>query len=216
MSRIFKGIFGGRSKSEEIIDRFQPVGFRTPGLNATFANDEFNLSRGAEGQSAIDALLRTSRERTSAFRGLRRNVTPGKGELTRTRVEGVRATGERTVGNLREELSKRRVLGSSFAQREVASAEAEVGRQEDVVRAESFLQELALSGNLLKEEFAGSISAIQDVLKQLNIETAIGAQLSQSASAQVNANLIAQGEAQAAQQAAGESFLDNILTLIFA
>ena len=214
MSRIVKGIFGGKSKSEKILKRFQPTEFTTPGLSSTFADDRFTLRRGAEAETAVADLRSFSKEQAGEFRDLRSRVRPGFGELKRTRVEAIRAAGSRTIGNLREELGRRRVLGSTFASREIASTEAEFGRIEEQTRAESFLQELALTGQLIKEEFSSAISGVQDVLKQLNFETLIGTQLSTSASAQINANLMAQAKAREAQQAVGESFINNLLGFV--
>ncbi len=215
MSRIIRGIFGGRSESEKILGRFQPTGFTTPGLSGTFANDRFTLRRGGEASDALGAVGSLSQEQASAFRGLRDRVQPGFGELTRTRIDAIRGAGKRAVGNLREELGKRRVLGSTFASREIASTEAEFGRLEEQSRAESFLQEVALTGQLIKEEFSASLEGVLTVLKQLNFETAIGAQLSSNTSQLINANLTAQAEAQAAQQSAGESFINNLISTFF-
>ena len=215
MSRIIKGIFGGTSSSERILQRFEPTGFSTPGLSGTFANDRFTLQRGAEAGTALQDIRRLGEERAAEFRGLREDVRPGFGRLTRARVEAIRTTGKRVIGNLRESLSRRRVLGSTFAGREIASQESEFGRQEEVARAESFLQELGLTSQLITEEFNASISAVKDVLTQLNFESTIAAQLSTAASAQINANLTAQAEARAAQQAAGESFINNLIGAFF-
>lgn len=215
MSRIIKGIFGGTSSSERILQRFKPTGFSSPGLSGTFANDRFTLRRGAEAGEALADVGSLSQEQASAFRGLRGRVRPGFGELTRTRIDAIRSAGKRTIGNLREELGKRRVLGSTFASREIASEEARFGQIEEQSRAESFLQELALTGELIKEEFSSSISGVLEVLKQLNFETSIGAGLSANASSLINDNLTSQAEARAAQQAVGEDFLGTVLGFIF-
>lgn len=215
MSRIIKGIFGGTSSSERILQDFRPTAFSTPGLSGSFANDRFTLRRGAEAGTALQDIRRLGEERASEFRDLRKDVRPGFGRLTRARVEAIRTTGRRVVGNLRESLGRRRVLGSTFASREIASQESEFGRQEEVARAESFLQELGLTSQLITEEFNSSIGAVRDVLQQLNFETTIGANLSTAASAQINANITAQAEARAAQQAAGESFIDNLIGTFF-
>ncbi|KKL57869.1 hypothetical protein LCGC14_2231090 [marine sediment metagenome] len=211
----FIGKIFGKSSGEKRLARFQPASFSSPGLSGTFKDNRFTLRRGAETSEALGDIRSLSQEQAGAFRGLRDRVKPGFGELTRTRIDAIRNAGKRTIGNLREELGKRRVLGSTFASREIASTEAEFGRIEEQSRAESFLQELALTGELIKEEFSSSISGVLEILKQLNFETAIGAGLSQSASAQLNANLIAQSEARAAQQAAGEDFLGTVLGFIF-
>ena len=215
MSRIIKGIFGGTSESEKILQRFQPTGFTTPGLSGTFANDRFTLRRGGEAGDAISDVGALSQEQASAFRGLRDRVRPGFGELTRTRIDAIRGAGKRAVGNLREELGKRRVLGSTFASREIASEEARFGQLEEQSRAESFLQEVALTSQLIQQEFSASITGVLEILKQLNFETAIGAQLSANTSRLINDNLTSQAEAQSAQQAAGEDFLGTLMALIF-
>lgn len=83
---------------------------------------------------------------------LRGEVRPGFGRLTESRIAGLRDQQRRSVGNLREELSRRRVAGSSFATREISALESEFGRQEDFIRAESFLQELGATAALVGQE----------------------------------------------------------------
>ena len=214
MSRIVKGLFGGKSSSEKILQRFKPIGFRTEGLSAAFDKESgtFNVERGEGTKSAIADLVRLSEERATEFRGLRADVRPGFGRLTQSRVQAIRNAGRRTVGNLRSELQKRRVLGSSFAQNQITGTEVEFAQQEERARAESFLQELALTGELIKEEFSSSIEAVSTQLNQLNFETGIASGLATNASQLINQNLIAQAEARAAQQAAAESFINNIIS----
>ena len=86
------------------------------------------------------------------IRDLRGEVRPGFGRLTRSRVEELRGLRGRAVGNLREELSRRRVLGSSFAAREIGALESEFARQEDQIRAESFMQEMEATNQLIMQE----------------------------------------------------------------
>lgn len=86
------------------------------------------------------------------IQGLRSELRPGFGRLTRSRVEELRGLRGRAVGNLREELSRRRVLGSSFAAREIGALEAEFAQEEDRIRAESFLAELDATNQLIQQE----------------------------------------------------------------
>ena len=83
---------------------------------------------------------------------LRGQLRPGFGNITRSRIEGLRANRDRAVGNLREELSRRRVLGSSFALREIGAKEAEFAREEDLIRSESMLQEIDATNQLISQE----------------------------------------------------------------
>lgn len=99
------------------------------------------------------------------IRGLRGELRPGFGRLTRSRVEELRGLRGRAVGNLREELSRRRVLGSSFAAREIGALESEFAQQEDQIRAEAFMQELDATNQLLMQEL-GTFGAEAGLISQ--------------------------------------------------
>ncbi len=215
---FIKKIFG-KSSGEQALANFQPVSFSSPGLSGTFKDNRFTLRRGEEAGAALGDIRSLSQEQAGAFRGLRDRVRPGFGELTRTRIDAIRSAGKRTVGNLREELGKRRVLGSTFASREIASTEAEFGRIEEQSRAESFLQELVLTGELIKEEFSAALQGIGITLQQLNFESALAANLSQSASDQLLAAAGASAEVAAARRSGNmelfmELFGDKISDLL--
>jgi hypothetical protein len=210
---IVKGLFGGKSSSEKILNKFTPASFTAPGLTGQFnrGTNTFNVQRTAEGQRTLDALRGGFEGFASTIRGLRPDVAPGFGRLTKSRVDAIRGAGRRAVGNLREELSRRRVLGSSFAQREVAATEAEFGRQEEAARAESFLQELELTRDLIGQEFQASIAGSAAVLDQLNFETTVSTNLSNSASQQMQANITAQAQARSSQEAGTAEFLGTVI-----
>lgn len=217
MPRIVKGLFGGKSKSEKILQRFRPVGFQTGGTTASFdrGTSTFSVQRTAEGNTAIQNLISGFQAKAREFGGLRKQVTPGFGRLTRARVDAIRTAGKRAVGNLREELGKRRVLGSSFAQREIAGVEASFGEQEATARAESFLGELELNRQLIGEEFGAITEGAAVLVDQNNLDAALAANLSTATSNILNANLTAQAEARAAQEQAGEDFLGTVLGIAF-
>lgn len=214
---IIKGIFGGKSSSEKILQRFTPTSFSAPGLSGSFDRiaNRFSVARTEEGQRTLDSLRGGFEGLATQIRGLRPQVAPGFGRLTEGRVAAIRGAGKRAVGNLREELSRRRVLGSNFAQREVAGVEAEFGRQEEVARAESFLAELDLTRELIADEFKASLSGMSVVLEQLNFETGLAANLSQGVSQQMQANITAQAQARAAQEQGAGEFVGTILGALF-
>jgi hypothetical protein len=208
VTNIVKGIFGGTPKGVDRLRGFTPASFSAPGLTGRFANNRFSLNRTPAGNAALEDLRRGFTDKAAELRDLRPQVAPGFGRLTKSRVEAIRGAGRRAVGNLREELSRRRVLGSSFAQREVASTEAEFGRQEEMARAESFLSELDLTNQLINQEFDAATRGAAAVLGQLNFETSLAAELSSQASNQNNANRIAQAQAQAESDRLGFDFLE--------
>lgn len=227
MSRIIKGIFGGKSKSEGILQRFQPVSFSAPGAAGRFdaATNTYGINRTAARDEAVGNLVGGFNQQAQALSGLRGSVAPGFGRLsqgiqasTQARIAALRGEGRRTVGNIRENLARRRLAGSSFQASETAAAEAEFAMREDQVRADAqvaeaqgFLQEIDMTRNLINEEFGASISGLSTVLQDLNFDTAVVTQLAGLSSQLMNDNLRAQAEARSAQEAAGEDFLGTIL-----
>ena len=213
MVGIVKGLLGKKSSAEKRLERFTPAGFTAPGLTGKFDKgaNRFDVRRTGEGERALSELRGGFDELSGEIGGLREDVRPGFGRLTRSRVEAIRGAGKRAVGNLREELGKRRVLGSTFATREVASTEAEFGRMEESARAESFLQELDLTRQLIGEQFQASIAGASAVLQQLNFETGLAAQLGDSASRQMQTTNIAMAEARNAQEESAGGFLGTVI-----
>lgn len=227
MTRIVKGIFGGKSSSEGILQQFRPVSFAAPGATGTFdqASNTFSLTRTPARETAVGNLVRGFDAQASAIRGLRPSVAPGAGRLsqglqasTQARIAALRGEGRRSVGNIRENLARRRLAGSSFQASEVAAAESEFAMREDQVRAQGavaeaqgFLQEIDMTRTLINDEFGASIKGLGTVLQDLNFDTAVVAELAGMSSQLMNDNLRAQAEARAAQEAAGEDFLGTIL-----
>jgi len=203
----FIGKLFGKSGAERRLRDFQPSNFRSPGLSGRFnkSTNTFSVSRGRGVDSALSSLRQGLEGRSAAFGELRDQVTPGFGRLTRSRVEAIRNARSRAVGNLREELGKRRVLGSSFAQREIAGVEAQFGQIEEQTRAESFLTELGVNADLIQQEFSGAIEAAQAFINQFNIESSLAAGMATNATNAINSNLQAQAQvAQARRDGIGE------------
>ena len=75
------------------------------------------------------------------------------------------------------------------------------------------MQEFQLTRELINDQFRASISGAAVVMDQLNFETGLAAQLSESASRQVLSSNIAMAEASAARH---ESKLEFLATVIAA
>lgn len=118
--RIFQGGVSGGGR--RVVIGKGPGGF-----------DRFKLKRGKSAQQPIRALRRDLRQ-----------LRPGFGRLTQARVKAIERAEGRALGDLREQFGARRVLGSSFANREIASTTAEFGQQEEEARAQAIVQEIAL------------------------------------------------------------------------
>jgi hypothetical protein len=142
-------------------------------------------------------------------------VAPGVSDLRASRLEEIENARLSAVGNLRDNLARRRVLGSSFGADAVTRAEAEFAKEKERVAAESFLQELELTNNLMQQEFTARRGQFQTGLDELNLEAQIATALAGKATdvlgknAQVEAMLLAQSQA-----GAGKFFGQELAPLI--
>lgn len=218
MSNLF-----GKSGAEKRLAKFKPSDFLTAGLSGTFTPRlnrkgkaikgafDFALSRSSGLEDTLGQLTDRYAGRADAFGNLRGRVSGAVGDVTRSRIDAIRRAGTRSVGNLREELSKRRVLGSSFAQREVGAREAEFAALESQEAAEGKLTELGLEAEFINQEFESAIQGVSQLLQQLNFESGLAANIGTAASGQLLASTTAAAEAAAARRAGIADFVGNIL-----
>jgi hypothetical protein len=85
---------------------------------------------------------------------LRGEVRPGFGRLTDARVTAIRDAASESIGNLRDSLARRNVLGSSFANDAVSRTRLAFAKEEERARAEAAIQEIGLSQQLIQEQAA--------------------------------------------------------------
>ena len=103
----------------------------------------------AASRAGVQTGLSRSESLRSDIASLREGLEPGFGRLSEERQQAIRDARDEAVGNLRESLSRRRVLGSSFADDAVSRTELAFGREPGLAAAETFQQEALLQGNLL-------------------------------------------------------------------
>ncbi len=103
----------------------------------------------ATSRAGVQTGLSRSESLRSDIASLREGLTPGFGRLSEERQQAIKDARDEAVGNLRESLSRRRVLGSSFADDAVSRTELAFGREAGLAAAETFQQEALLQGNLL-------------------------------------------------------------------
>jgi hypothetical protein len=116
------------------------------------------------------------------------------------------ANRSRALSNLQENLSRRKVLGSSFGQDAAARLEAEFNlsqMQGDVLARQSFLQELDQATQLTFAESQARIGAVQTQIDELNLQTQLAVNLITGTNQAIAANSRAQA-ALAAAAAAGQ------------
>lgn len=185
------------------LEGFRPIGFNAGGLRSGLTNGRIDISgSGSERQRILGGLITGFEGEATNLRVLRGLVSPGFGRLTQARrgiFDEQRArladTARRAVGSVRENLARRRVLGSSFAQdaetrtrAEFAREERELSAQQAEAEARSFLEELSLSTELVNREFEALRSRFQVGLNELNLQIGLSTEFAGAATAQLGAN----------------------------
>lgn len=95
-------------------------------------------------------------------------VNPGYGALTDARVGAIRNAGTAADSDLKANLARRRVLGSSFGYDDISRQKAEFGVKEAEARAKSFLEELDATTKLIDKKFNYQTSQIDAVNSAVN------------------------------------------------
>ena len=119
---------------------------------------------------------------SSNLSGLYGELRPGFGRLTEARVKTSRDAAAAAVGDRRTQMQQRNVLGSSFAADAEARTKLAFAQQEEQARAESIVQETALSTEILQKQLATQAVAL-GISEE---DRAILAQSAQNYTAQAN------------------------------
>lgn len=193
-------LFGGGKKKKSAPQQFKPPGIDAGGLRSRFSRGSVNVTSDPQRQDFVGGLASTFPEQAGLIGGLRAQVTPGFGRLTTSRLAQVERGRSRAIGNLRENLQRRRVLGSSFAGDALSRAEAGFAEQSEQVAAESFLQELDLNQKLLQQEFTARRGEFQTQLDELNLQVDVATKLASGATQTLGANARLKAELDAREQ----------------
>jgi hypothetical protein len=185
--KINDQLFGGPKVDEKALKRYRPTMMSGGGFQSTLAGpkgrETLSLTSDANRQAAISNVQGALMGGADMLAGQRGLVRPGFGALTEARVGSIDTARRRATGTLRDNLSRRRVLGSSFAADAMGRVESEFGRQEAEARAQSFLEELQMTTGLIEREAQYRTTAMTTALDNLNLEASLATQLATGASA---------------------------------
>lgn len=172
---------GKKGEARAPLANFQPTGISGGGLNTGFSDGNITIAPTAERLGLVKNLASQFGAQANELGALRDMVAPGYSALRASRLGEIENARTAAVGNLRENLARRRVLGSSFGQDALTRAESEFAGQRDRVAAESFLSELEATNNLINQQFAAHRGEFQTSLDELNLEADAALKLSSKA-----------------------------------
>lgn len=184
-SALAGSIFGGGSSAPIKSD---PSNVNAGGLTSTFKNGTASVTSSALRSGLVGRVAGTFPDQARLLGGLRASVAPGMSALRAARLAELEANRRNATGDLRDNLARRRVLGSSFAQDSLARTDLAFAQQKDAIEADSFLQELQLTQQLTQAEFEARRGEFQTNLDEMNLEANLATQLASGATAQLGAN----------------------------
>ena len=196
----------GLTGSDSITDKFfgdnipnelknpRLTSFTSPGLNAAFKSPEqLELERSQGTTDALSGISGAFKTQAGELGALKPLVEPGFGRLTQAGINAVRDARRASMGDLRQNLARRRVLGSSFGADDISRTNAEFAKKENEFASQAFTQELALSNELINQKAIASANEFLTSLKQVNIESNMATQLASGVTSVLsnNANAMA-------------------------
>lgn len=202
-SSLLGGLFGSNKNPTAPLQNFQPTNINAGGLASTMKNGQLTITPSAERLGFVGNIANSFGQLGGELGALRQRVAPGISELRASRLAEIEDARNRAIGDLRENLARRRVLGSSFGQDTISRAESEFAGQRERVAAESTLAELEMTNNLINQQFNAQRSQFQTGLDELNLEASVASSLAGKATDTMaaNARMLAQLNALEAQGA---------------
>src|SRR4029078_12200679 len=145
------------------------------------ANGNVTLNRTGEAQDYMDSLRQGLSTDESAYAGLLGQIAPGFGLLSQSAEQTLQNAKAKSVGDLQAQLAQRRILGSSFANDQVASVANQYDQDIQRAKDEALVQELQMTQAVINDRVTARLNTVGTALNQINYESGIKAQLTQTA-----------------------------------
>ena len=172
-----------------------PFSYQGPGYGINIDNTgNIGMTRTAESQGVMDRLLGGLSTDEAAYGDLLSQITPGFGRLSNARRDEIERAAQKGVGNLRDQLARRRVAGSSFANDQIGSLRAEYDALKEKSLAESMVQELQMTQDVIGARTNARNATISQAFQNIQFEGNLGGQLMQSVLGNMNNLQMAQVE----------------------
>jgi len=203
------GLLGGAGSSAPTVN-YTPPGFSAGGLNATFGNNGYTVSPSAGRSAAVGSVANTFGQQANALGQLASTVTPGFSALRSAQMSTLNNQRTAALGNLRQNLASRRVLGSSFAQDSLARADQDYQQTAANVQAQTYLQELQSSQQLIQQQYTAARGEFQTSIDEMNLEANLASSLTQKASSSLESAAQTQADLDAKAAAGTGSFFGGL------
>jgi hypothetical protein len=177
---------------------YKPGGFTSTGLNATPSGNITQLTQTPQMQDWLSNVSGAYGKQGQDLTGMLKEVTPAFGKLTQTAQAAIENQRLKTVGNLQDNLARRRVKGSSFGSDALARMNAEFSQKSAEIGTQSKLAEIEASTKLINEITQAYANEFNTYISQANFEAGLGAQIASGVTSALagNAQMASQINAQ--------------------
>lgn len=148
----------------------------TMGINIT-GQGAVKLNPSGSERGFMNRLRKGLRTDNKAYGKLLRQLRPGFGALSQAAETELENRKMSAIGDLRDQMSKRRVLGASFAQGEEDALRSEYDQQIFQAKAEAKVQELQMTQQVINDRNTARLNTITQAFSQLNFRSELGANL---------------------------------------
>lgn len=173
------------------------AGFYGGGLTGTRVGDRFQVSSSPERQKLIQGISGALNDQARGYAQLRDDFGVGISGLRESLLNRVDNNQRRTISDLKDNMARRKIAGSSFAADTLARAQNKFNQERSRIGEQIGLIELQAQADLIKQQYAATITAYNTGLQELNlqgdaaIKLATQGQAALSQLAQIQSDLLA-------------------------
>lgn len=196
-------LFGGGNDAAPV-EAYQPYAFNSSGLSMDLwgrgggggiagtlggmGGKGFDLTQSPEMKSWLENTSGAFGRQAGGLGAMLPMVSPAFGKLSEAALGNIENQRLNTIGDLRENLARRRVGGSSFASDAAARTDAEFAQKKAETGAQMKLAEIDATTKLLEQVTGARVNEWQTFISQSNFESNLAAQLSSGVSSAMSAN----------------------------
>ena len=148
-----------------------PTGFSGGGLTASFGGNSYGVTADANRTGAVSNLAGTYGDLGNTYGDLLKTVAPGASASLTAQLQDQDNQARSAIGNLKQNLQARRILGSSFGQDTISRANNTVQQQRDATIAQNYQQEFENTSQTIAAQHAAYAQQYQTGLDELNLES---------------------------------------------
>lgn len=169
----------------------------------------FSINPSAGVTNSLGNLAQGVGTANDALTGNLNSLTPGFGAITQARVNAIANAASKATSDLQGNLASRRVLGSSFGQNAVSQVTQQAGVDTANAQAQSYLEELQASTNLINQRLNNVTALANAELSQANFNTTAGINLVNGTQQTFQDNAAVIGQLAAANASGTGAFLQQ-------